>query len=854
MNDSNRTGLVGWLKIWHPRYRWMLFALFVAAGAAGGITYLENSLLQGLVESLASDTASRDSGVVIRLVSALGPASYAPFLFLGALFVAGFVRALIAMRRNVVSSSLYISARNDLEGEILRNLLFRDDGFYASHAMGEIMNRLEVDLARALDRRQTVIEVWWSSLLVVSNLLFFGLTDWRLALVVVAICSVGTAITQWVSRPIRAADKNYFDANDQVKMDFEDYLRAVPEIQVGGLFEAILRRFRKPQSSRQSAYMAWNKADVRIGFTRTAWPVVAFMITVVVVLWAGRLNPETSGEQLSIIPVLIFALPGMFANVTYLVNLRTRYQLAANSMARILEYEAANVRNAPAAGIAAAEDPGRLRIDVRDVSYQYRSENGELQGGISEVTTSFETGKWYAVVGGAGSGKSTLINTLLGRQVPQRGATSYVFDGKAVEPDELPRISTLMPQRVVLFDTTIRGNLVVGMPGADEETSLAEEDLAVVEGLGLADICRRKALDMRPAEVVTELGAEDVAALRKRAAAAAEELKIGLAPFDKGSVDPSRPVFDALLGGRTELDAALTALLAGKAPRWIAALSPTPLADQLVEHARFVVEQSKNLLAVESYRDFVQLTAEPIDERMWRLRRECLTASSSDRASASDRLQAIRTGLTCMPSEWEGDPARVEEFFARVRKDHAAVIQELRKVVSATWRPFHADRVHPYLTWRDNLLFGAASVTNQRARKRLDAALITIMEDPRWAPFFTAQGLEYSVGRNGSRLSGGQGQLVSMARSVLRKTPLLVLDEPTSALDPASRERVAKFMSAWKKKRVVVSISHDPELTRFTDEVNVMEQGRLVARGSFDELTEKSETFRRIFQLSQGGK
>jgi len=52
----------------------------------------------------------------------------------------------------------------------------------------------------------------------------------------------------------------------------------------------------------------------------------------------------------------------------------------------------------------------------------------------------------------------------------------------------------------------------------------------------------------------------------------------------------------------------------------------------------------------------------------------------------------------------------------------------------------------------------------------------------------------------------------------------------------------------------VISISHDPELTRFTDQVNVMEHGRLVARGSFEELAGNSETFRKIFQLSQGEK
>ena len=849
MSEQTNSGLAGWIAVWHPRYRWMLLALLLIGTVTGGLVYLENALLQGLVGSLGPGAGGSDP--IAARVARLGPAGFAPFALLLALFAAGGARALLQMRRDVVSARMSIRARADLEREVLRNLMRRDDGFFASHSLGEIMNRLEVDVARALDRRNTVVEAFWASLLVASNLVFFGLSDPRLALVVVAICAVGTALTQWASRPIQAADRRTFDANDKVKMELEDTLRAIPEIQVGGLVEAMLRRLRGPQESREVAFAGWYRADARVGLARTAWPVVAFVVTIAVVLWAARLDPAGGAAGLTIIPVLVFALPGVLKNATYLAKLHTIYRLAANSTARILEYDAgpSPAREGAPATTGAAGD---LRIGVSGVTCQYRGESGEPQGGIADVTVRFEAGRWYAIVGGAGSGKSTLVNAILGRLAPQRGAVSYACGDRKIETCELPALSTLMPQRVVLFDTTVRGNLAVGRPDADLEAEPTPAALDVVERLGLAEICRLKALDMRPEG--GELGAEETASLRAGAAKAADELKIALARFEGGCVDPSRPVFDALLGGRTDFDAALTVLLRGKAPRWLVALSASSLGDELEAWARFVVEQSRHLLAVEAYHDFRQLSAAPLDERVWRLRRECLSSALAERTTGSGRLRAIRVGLTCAPAEWETDQARIDALFARARRDHAPALREMRDAVAGAWRPFEAERVHPFLTWRDNFVFASAAVTNQRARKRFDAALLALMADPRWAGFFTAQGLGYKVGRNGAKLSGGQGQLVALARAALRGTPLLVLDEPTSALDPASRARVAEFLAAWKAGRVVVSISHDPELARAADEILVMEQGRLVARGSFEELRASSEPFRRILQIDKGAR
>ncbi len=145
----------------------------------------------------------------------------------------------------------------------------------------------------------------------------------------------------------------------------------------------------------------------------------------------------------------------------------------------------------------------------------------------------------------------------------------------------------------------------------------------------------------------------------------------------------------------------------------------------------------------------------------------------------------------------------------------------------------------------DNITYGLKNLTEDQVRNACRMAHVDDFVE------HLQEGYESHIGECGAKLSGGQKQRLALAHIFLKNPEIIILDEPTSALDGETELIIKNAIDKMKGTKTIIIVAHRLSTIRNSDDIIVLDSGRVLSRGTFDKLMEESEEFRKMVKYQQ---
>ena len=181
--------------------------------------------------------------------------------------------------------------------------------------------------------------------------------------------------------------------------------------------------------------------------------------------------------------------------------------------------------------------------------------------------------------------------------------------------------------------------------------------------------------------------------------------------------------------------------------------------------------------------------------------------------------------------------------------------RELREypasTIKAMFSVIYQDFAKYYIPLKDNIILG--DITGDTPDEKINTISTQAGLDETIAEL--KNGMDTPLGKikeDGKDISGGQWQRVAIARSLISRAPIKMLDEPTAALDPISESRIYTEFEQLMQGKTTVFISHRLGSTKLADEILVIDDGKIIERGTHDDLMDENGQYAEMFEAQRG--
>jgi len=177
-----------------------------------------------------------------------------------------------------------------------------------------------------------------------------------------------------------------------------------------------------------------------------------------------------------------------------------------------------------------------------------------------------------------------------------------------------------------------------------------------------------------------------------------------------------------------------------------------------------------------------------------------------------------------------------EVFEARILEARHYFADKLPEAMRGAVEFFDPQRYNDAASLQDNILFGKIVTAQAGAPTRIGELLRQVLDELGLRPLVVRIGIDFQVGVGGARLATADRQKIAIARAIMKRPAVLILDQAAAVLDPASQRRVVAGVLAYCESRSVIWVLHRIEVAEQFGRVLVLERGKLVECGTFEEL------------------